>query len=82
MLNNGVEESWFGGLEQALPIEAFSLIEKYEHDPFPQKVNLSVGGEPKSESHLYFCLYFTPNFEHRFNSYSNRKANINYKYSP
>lgn len=36
--------SKFASIENAPPIEVFALTKAYTEDPFPQKVNLGVGG--------------------------------------
>jgi len=36
--------SKFNAVETAPPIEVFALSKAYAEDPFPQKVNLGVGG--------------------------------------
>lgn len=39
------EKSIFGDLQVGPPIEVFALVRKFNEDPFPKKVNLSVGGK-------------------------------------
>ena len=36
--------SWFTDIKQAEPIEVFALVQRYNEDTDPKKVNLSVGG--------------------------------------
>ena len=36
--------SWFKDIKQAEPIEVFALVQRYNEDTDPKKVNLSVGG--------------------------------------
>lgn len=40
--------SQFCTVETAPPIEVFALSKAYMEDPFPQKVNLGVGGRLKT----------------------------------
>ena len=36
--------TWFTDIKQAEPIEVFALVQRYNEDTDPTKVNLSVGG--------------------------------------
>lgn len=46
--------SQFCTVETAPPIEVFALSKAYMEDPFPQKVNLGVGGRLETIL-LYYC---------------------------
>jgi aspartate aminotransferase len=48
--NNWKKMSRFAKIEAGAPIEVFALIKAFNEDPFPQKVNLSVGAYRTEES--------------------------------
>lgn len=48
------ETSVFGDLQVGPQIEVFALVRKFNEDPFPEKVNLSVGGKKS----VFFCRQY------------------------
>ena len=51
--------SKFASVENAPPIEVFALTKAYTEDPFPQKVNLGVGGNIRKQlPNMLFIEYF------------------------